>query len=226
MNSLVLPIGDLLKQLSFTVTPICLALTNNPTQTSENPFASKNSADFDVKLDGVSGFTQDDIAFLGASFGMGGPHSRLWQWYAGTIDTSLDNFLGYPVYRRIVDEGRGTLSLIFPTENFGTKPWYQVVPGNVTAKHPMASASPNQTPVWEGIGTGWYYAPAGGGAQFRPDGGERVLVAYDNTETTPADGPVPTVFNGDFEQGVRQSLWAYFTTKESATGSAFKESKS
>src|SRR5690606_15442107 len=59
--------------------------------------------------------------------------------------------------------------------------------------------------------TGWYYSPAGGGAAFRPTGGERVTVHFDNTETTKADGAVPTIFNGDFEQGTRQSLYNFLT---------------
>ena len=228
-----LPVGELLRRLSFTATMNGRALSN--TLTAENGlYAHMNTADIDVRLNGRSGFTQDDVAFLGASIGLGGPHGRVFDWYLGTIDTSLTANYGNPIYRRIVDQGRGTLSVVFPTEDFGIAPWYSIDPNDVTTGTPGLTVDTGRNVldngvIWEGVGTGWYYSTVGGGFGFRPSSGERVSVAYNNSDGakleledsgTPA---VPTIFNGDFELGVKNSIWNYLTQAGNANGSAFDE---
>ncbi|MCA9184291.1 MAG: Ig-like domain-containing protein, partial [Planctomycetales bacterium] len=67
-------------------------LTGNDDFTATPNGISIPAADLNVSLDGRAGFTQDDFEdlFLGSLIGgVGGPHSRVWQWYAGTINVGL-----------------------------------------------------------------------------------------------------------------------------------------
>lgn len=129
-------------------------------------------------LNGRAGFTLDDF--------IAGPHSRVWQWYAGTSDTSALEFADSPIFRRIVDQGVG---IGIPAQRFNAVPWY-------------TSGS-----VWEGIGQGLDHDQAGGGMSLRPDSGfAGVKTDTDNTEYDFANSQqrasaVPVVFNGDFEYG-------------------------
>jgi hypothetical protein len=161
------------------------------------------NADFSVWLNPLGGFTQDD--FL--AFGLGGPHSRVWQWYAGTAATDMLRFGDDPLFRRIVDEGISTRAVGVPAFEFNAVPWYWSVPGrapsDLTSTEPWNLAGA----IWEGITTGWYFSAAGGGVSERPSSqAEPVPVAEDNTEVTRAGVAVPSVFNGNFEYGTRQSL--------------------
>jgi hypothetical protein len=174
-------------------------------------------ADIDRSLTDVAGFGVDDFTRLGLDFGAGGTHSRVWQWYAGTVDTDALDFAGNPIFRRITDEGM-TVEVIgapIPGYQFNTLPWYFATPKLLTSNDPterfkaanalLRSASQ----LWEGIGNGWFFSPAGGGAEFRAANPRpRTPIAFDNTEVPNANGtgPVPTVFNGDFEYGTRQAL--------------------
>ncbi|WP_353955672.1 putative Ig domain-containing protein [uncultured Sphingobium sp.] len=166
---------------------------------------------------GVSGFNLDDFAGLGA----GGPHSRVWQWYAGTIDTNMTKFQGLDIYRRITDDGiRPKVFGIPSLDQWNMEPWYFVDPGKVTsssmsvrigAANQMVTGNTTSTThfnITDGVGTGWFYSVAGGGADFRPiiSGGE-VDVTTDNSEApNPGGSAVQSIFNGNFEQGTRESL--------------------
>ena len=178
--------------------------------------------------DHFAGFGFDDFG----SFGIGGPHNRMLDWYAGTIDTDLQEFFGSPIYRRITDEGLPVelsldlaaipglsdyLSLPIPTYRFNENPWYlsklDAVAGGVAARDALFNRQtiPRNSAdyVFEGISSGWFFSPSGGGKELRPDIGlEGVDVNTDNTEVPKAAGTlaVPGVFNGDFEHGNRQSI--------------------
>jgi hypothetical protein len=157
-------------------------------------------ADISLFMDGLAGFTQDDFGF----FGVGGPHSRVWQWYAGTAGTDLLSFDGNPVFRRIVDEGVSSRAFGIPLFDFNARPWYWTLPGG----DPLLS-TPWTAPgaIWEGVSNGWYFSAGGGGESLRPDGlGVPVPVSTDNTEVTQGADAVASVFNGNFEHGTRQSL--------------------
>jgi hypothetical protein len=69
-----------------------------------------------------------------------------------------------------------------------------------------------QAAVWEGIGLGWWYSELGGGETVRPaTSGVRTDLSVDNTNSgeTPvttdqvvwAGSKIPSVFNGNFEEG-------------------------
>jgi len=154
-------------------------------------------ADIDVQLDGRTGFTSDNL--------IGGTHSRVWQWYGGTINLNLSNFSDldkFPIFRKIGDRGRiGTDNINAPVLTFSGVPWYasqyvsrQIPPYTVDFSQYSVNAS------WEGIGEGWFYSKLG--STNRPSqvtGG--ISVSTNNTEV-PSNAPaVPVIFNGDFEYG-------------------------
>ncbi|HND23400.1 MAG TPA: putative Ig domain-containing protein, partial [Rhodocyclaceae bacterium] len=152
--------------------------------------------DYSVNLTGRAGFTRDDgliSASLLASgeFRAGGPHSRVWRWYGGTMDLSATTFQagGEPVYRRLYDKTK--------TEFQGvTVPWYN-------AQSFALGSGP-----WEGIGTGWAFAPQGGVTYSGPMSATKVSLATDNTEApNPSGMAVPSIFNGDFEEGALNRSW-------------------
>ncbi|HEY6817505.1 MAG TPA: putative Ig domain-containing protein [Croceibacterium sp.] len=165
----------------------------------------------------TAGFTTDDFALLG----VGGPHARVLQWYTGTIDTSLATFKGSDIYRRITDEGIRPRVFNVPTlDKFNDQPWYFITPGELTGTPAQRIGAANQQAmneptgpydyqITDGIGMGWYYSVAGGGLPYRPSTGSgNVPVTTDNTEPGRPAGSdaVANVFNGDFEQGTRESL--------------------
>src|SRR3546814_13372768 len=104
----------------------------------------------------MAGFEEDDIvpvlSFLSdiigiGEVGLGGAHDRVWQWYAGTIDTSETELLGNPIFRRVVDEGKATYALgILPTQQFNDQPWYPI---NITTDG--SGSEENDRAIWEGI---------------------------------------------------------------------------
>lgn len=161
------------------------------------------SADLNFFMNGIAGFTGEDFGITG----VGGPHSRVWQWYAGTAGTNLLTFDGNPVFRRIVDEGISTRALGIPVFDFNAKPWYWTVPGATTDYLVSSAQWTSAGAIWEGIGTGWYYSGGGGSGSNRPIWyGDGVPLTDDNTEVTKGPDAVPNVFNGNFEHGTRQSL--------------------
>ncbi|MBL8535715.1 MAG: cadherin-like domain-containing protein, partial [Betaproteobacteria bacterium] len=205
-----------------------VAFADNYYQTAANPDATPGTlvnhftatpngrsiagADIDINLNGLAGFGQEDFLGFGLNMGAGGPHSRVWQWYAGTVNTGILEFEGNPIWRSIGDEGLATEALGLPMKDykFTDIPWYEVDPDSIVSG------------VWdggdltEGIGTGWYFSPTGGGIAYRPGSGGSVPFNTDNTEVTDAPTGFPdvnTVFNGSFEYGTRQSLLNYLAWK-------------
>jgi len=134
--------------------------------------------------------------------GIGGPHSRVWRWYAGTIDLSLTQFeagtSGEPLFRSLADG-----SLDFPFGSLDV-PYY--------VAHEYVGAPPFQyssaDAVWEGIGEGWAFSSSGG-AVFQgttittgknpqtDDNADEMVKSIVN----PFGVAVETVFNGTFEHG-------------------------
>jgi hypothetical protein len=172
-------------------------------------------ADIDLKMSGITGFQNDDYQIAGFHFGLGGPHSRVWQWYAGTIDTQMTDFQNGPIFRRISDEGLSMTALGLPTQQkFTNESWYWVNP--VFAQNgALSTVETNAAPfdpldpsyIREGVGIGWYYSALGGGEEFRPDAGAAgEPLSTDNTEVEQYPEVVPTIFNGDFEHGTKQSF--------------------
>ncbi len=161
-------------------------------------------ADLQVCLDGRAGFTEDDFEVSGNAFGMGGPHSRVWQWYAGTVDVGLSEFGGHELFRKVHDADFFALLDILPFyrpfEDFDKKnpnPWYN---GNPDGKF----SSPIDQLTWEGIREGWYFSQLGGGTAERPESSiARRSVSVDNLDkdSPTSDRPVPSIFNGNFEWG-------------------------
>ena len=170
-------------------------------------------ADIDVPLSGAgniparAGFIQgvgnkaDQFGI--AVPGIGGPHSRVWRWYAGTIDLGLSQFevgtKGEPLFRSL-DDG----SLAFPFGSLDV-PYYTaheyVRPGVSPFQFGSAEA------VWEGIGTGWAFSPSGGvlfqGSTI-PGLDPRLIDNADDTVkqvVNPFGVVVESVFNGTFEHG-------------------------
>ncbi len=196
-----------------------IAFADNYYQTQASPTnltATPNGraipgADLNLALDGLAGFTQDDIkspllnlVLDSDTFGIGGPHSRVWRWYAGTTNLGLTTFEtgGEPIFRTLgdgVDFTTSFLPIYSPFTDFNwNNPWYV----------PVSDPNPSQA-TWEGIGTGWYFADIGGGADQRPAGGDRQSVFVDNTEGVPAaqlGSAVPSVFNGNFELGDQHTI--------------------
>ncbi|MEZ6135594.1 MAG: dockerin type I domain-containing protein [Pirellulaceae bacterium] len=156
-------------------------------------------------VNGRAGFTQDDL--IGTSIatttgfgGFAGPHSRVWKWYAGTIDVSLEEFENERIWRRLFDaEYEKTLSDQVLPVDYNETPWYQALEGS-NFVGPLAQK------VSEGIGTGWFFSEIGGGRDYRSSVKGSAPVSYDNTlpddyaDTSVRDA-VPGLFNGDFELG-------------------------
>ncbi|MEI7465873.1 MAG: Ig-like domain-containing protein, partial [Burkholderiales bacterium] len=187
---------------------------------------SIDTANINRALDGLAGFTQDDFkgdiplrrlglpipGTLGFELGLGGPHSRVWQWYAGTADTSLYSFAGAPLYRRAVDAGEiATTTGGLPSFRYNDRPWYWSVPGTVPGSDTSGNPWADPAAIWEGVTNGWYLSQVGGGLDARaaltPVNPDAEPLGNDNTEVSKGQVAVPNVFNGNFENGLRQSLW-------------------
>lgn len=160
----------------------------NPRFVGANPSAT---GDYSQNF---AGLTQDLL------FG-DGPHGRVNWWYDGTIDLSNLNRPGTQdepgIYRRLSD---GHYDLLFERDFYNKykvlHPWYQ--PDHTKANFEFADEKAPQ----EGIGTGWFYSVLGGGKGLRPSTSTpRVGVDFDNTfaERMQGDGPVASVFNGNFD---------------------------
>ncbi|MDH5668189.1 MAG: putative Ig domain-containing protein [Nitrospira sp.] len=165
--------------------------------------------DINVSLSGAApfsdglaraGFTKDDLGIPGVApsiFGLAGPHSRVWRWYAGTVDLTIEEFSSTasgdaePIFRSLADRNLAPFN--------GTDiPWYV----------PNGFASTAQDAPWEGIGAGWFYSPQGGAGPSSIIQG--VPISFNNTEVPIGlDPAVPTVFNGNFEYGNLHGLARY-----------------
>lgn len=178
------------------------------------------NVDLEVFLNQKVGFQEDDAGNLNPTFTSAGvgPHSRVWRWYAGTINLSLTKFETgkEPIFRKSGDERKfnyfGGDELYDATGQ--PHPWYVPQENNLYQPEGFA-ANPNDAP-WEGIGVGWYYSVLGGGEQARPQRrGQRFPITTDNTHylekgVTPEQSvvkindkyaAVPSIFNGNFEAG-------------------------
>jgi hypothetical protein len=181
------------------------------------------SADLNISLNGLAGFVTDDanvsLSDLSNKHYFLGPHSRVWRWYAGTTDLTIDHFElntpnNEPIFRSLVDIPRFTppsrvilTPLGFatfqpePIGGGGDQPWY--VPKEF---EPDTANTP-----WEGIGAGWAFSELGGSKDQRNISlGVRQNLSFDNTEALQkitsdqvfwTGSAVPSVFNGDFELG-------------------------
>ncbi|MDH5669638.1 MAG: Ig-like domain-containing protein, partial [Nitrospira sp.] len=147
-----------------------------------------------------AGFTVDDLGISGVApslFGLAGPHSRVWRWYAGTVDLTIEEFGSTasgdaePIFRSLADRNLAPF--------IGTDiPWYV----------PNGFAITAQDAPWEGIGAGWFYSPQGGADPSSIIQG--VPASFNNTEVPIGlDPAVPTVFNGNFEYGNLHGLARY-----------------
>ncbi|MCU0915393.1 MAG: tandem-95 repeat protein [Planctomycetes bacterium] len=171
-------------------------------------------ADLNRLLNFVAGFRQDDIDTL--HFGVGGPHSRVTTWYAGTVALDALEFNGEPIYRRVTDQGIAVevMGIPAPNQTYTDKAWYssdpQIITGDAALRHVyLQSITSWANDVWEGVANGWYFTAAGGGVAYRPASTvDREPVTNDNTEVVKhtGDPAVPSVFNGNFENGVLQSI--------------------
>jgi YD repeat-containing protein len=185
-----------------------------------------DGADVNVQLDGRAGFTQDDFRLPGLAFGIGGPHSRVWQWYAATAGLDLTNFPtdGDRLFRDVADStpqgpaaaviglarllGIPSVSLLAnglyrPFEDYNPaqpNPWFTAL--EKAQNHPFTLGAKDAP--WEGTGEGWYFSDLGGGQADRPPSlPARTPVTFDNQDPTSPPSPVavPTVFNGNFAWG-------------------------
>ncbi len=116
----------------------------------------KRDFDVNIQLNGRAGFTQDDFG----AFGIGGPHSRVWKWYAGTVDLSLRDFANDRIFRSLADQGSVAHSAFVPTFKYNDRPWYASQEANVS--NATTGYTNPESYVWEGIGTGWAFSPQGG----------------------------------------------------------------
>ncbi len=161
-------------------------------------------ADLEILLDGAAGFTQDDFdgscrccrsrAFrpVRCTFGLGGPHSRVWQWYAGTADTDISTFAENPIYRRVVDEGViGRTTVGLPT--FRSTP----CPGTGAARAADRSVAPAQPWNLPGVDLGRHRRRL----VLQPDRRRREPAAAD--PTTPVEPVEPTEDNTEVTTGHR-----------------------
>ena len=184
------------------------------------------SNDVNKSLDTLSGFGSEDFTAAkylngGDPLGAGGPHSRVWQWYTGTINTTIDNFQGAQIWRRLSDTGirATTFGIPLPGQEYSSTGWYYADPSVIINGTPGARriAIDNPTPagftgIKEGVGAGFYFSPDGGGLAYLPKGaGKQTDVKTENATEAKLDGAVTpnleTVFNGNFEQGIKQSLF-------------------
>ncbi|MCX7894015.1 MAG: putative Ig domain-containing protein, partial [Burkholderiales bacterium] len=197
------------------------------------------TADINLALTGRPGFTEDDLALgtidyllgtLNLNFGLGTAHFRVKSWYAGTLDLSAREFPSEQaatwapdrIWRKITDRTfapqpsfPGLGGLLSDYANVGI-PWYRAREAEIgtfswtTGITPTEAFAVGDNAPWEGIGSGWFYSDLGGGAAFRPDAAlDPVAIDFDNTEHGAWDGPVPSVFNGNFQASIRP-IWGRF----------------
>jgi len=158
-----------------------LTATPNGREIAKFDYTVALSGDRDISLPARAGFTIDNL--------IGGTHSRVWRWYAGTANLGLDYFDSTAPKEQIV---RAPIDLK-EGGYFGGETWYR----------PRGFSFDRSDAPWEGIGTGWAFAPQGGGDRTSTwTVAERVQISEDNTEIPNAgQSAVPTIFDGNFEHG-------------------------
>jgi hypothetical protein len=173
-----------------------------------------DGADINLNLSVRPGFFADDFGI-----GVGGPHSLVKSWYAGTMDLGLRQFQSDTINRLpgllegFVPWYRGRETEVLPAGNWLTyfDPLPPALDGTsvVPSLHPIAAAFAGDQAPWEGIGAGWFYSLLGGGEVIQlspvvnPGGVARVTLDTNNTEFGDRREPVPSVFNGDFQASIR-----------------------
>ena len=115
-----------------------------------------------------------------------------------------------------------SVALPFSSQEYSATGWYFVDPAQLTDKsnpakqYVSANAGTSLTGsniIKEGVGTGFYFGPDGGGAQYDPVSTKPAKVDPTTTDNTVAkldgatDPVVETVFNGNFQQGIKQSIF-------------------
>src|SRR6185436_16938464 len=175
-----------------------------------------------------AGFTKDrdleaDLPIFGRiGFGVGRVHLRVFPWYAGTTDLSIQrfslkdadwDFFQEDLFRRRSDR---RYERLFDKDFYNAQsppqpelPWYtpdhriaqQVFTRGLGA--PSSVGDPDAP--WEGIGTGWFHSVLGGGRSLRPTPvSDRIPITFDNSAAgLSGDLPVPSIFNGNFDAGLR-----------------------
>ena len=180
------------------------------------------SDNVNLDLSQASGFAGDDFGGIaqlatGSDFGLGGPNQRLVAWYAGTVRTDIASFNGQPIDRQLGDTGlRETVfgvPLVLPSQGYDKSGWYYVDPNQVVQRNAAfanAGTPQGNNLIKEGVGAGFFFGPDGGGAQYAPVGKPtKTDVATDNTVAKLSGTTIPaveTVFNGNFQQGIKQSI--------------------
>ncbi|MEA5471931.1 putative Ig domain-containing protein [Spirulina sp. 06S082] len=146
-------------------------------------------ADVNMSFNGLPGFEGDLL-------GVGRPHLRILDWYAGTMDLDLEEvsheYWDLPGQRPL-EAGRVYDQL-----------------GEESVEDLLAGAIPDEM-YWynaggssEGIGTGWFYSVQGSGDRPLLAEPQRTEVSFDNTHegVVRGDDPIPAIFNGNFDVGL------------------------
>jgi len=205
-----------------------------PTFTATMNGISVGAANINQLMNSLSGFGSEDFPgaalLTGASTGLGGPNARIWAWYAGTIQTALLNFQGTTIDRRLSDTGLRATVYGFPLtgQEYTATGWYFVNPVTLTntanAQQQYVAASAGiplgsvTNLIEEGVGAGFFFAPDGGGLAYDPVNAKTTATTKIDPATTvnttaTIDGStvpaVETVFNGNFQQGISQSLFTH-----------------
>jgi PKD repeat protein len=175
-----------------------------------------------------AGFTKDrdlevTLPIVGPiGYGAGRVHLRVFPWYAGTTDLSVRRFslrdADFEFYQEDIFRRRSDLRYerLFDKGFYDRQrplrpelPWYS--PDHTVAlkvfTHGMGAPSSIGDPdaPWEGIGTGWFHSFLGGGRSLRPaTASDRIPITFDNSAAgLSGDLPVPSVFDGNFDAGLR-----------------------
>ena len=107
----------------------------------------------------------------------------MFTWYAGTVNTALQNFNGQYIDRNQTDTGLYLSNLSYI--QFTNVGWYavnaeqvikgtnaqQIAAADISATTVNTSGLINPAYLKEGVGTGFFYGPGGGGASYDPSSG-------------------------------------------------------
>ena len=174
---------------------------NNPTNltpngrqlVNTNPDPYNNAADLNLDLTEFRGFKGIEAV---RDNPIGGAHSKVLAWYAGTVDQALKRIDNEFVYERDgieIQDRKGEVNV----EN-----WYDRELDPSAPLWYSSSTIPDEYDPEEGIGTGWYYSYLNGGERtFDNPARSTVTTAFDNTSDPRSRGDfaVPTLFNGNFD---------------------------
>ena len=152
-----------------------------------------NKADLNLDLTDFRGFKGIEAVLDNP---IGGAHSKVLAWYAGTVDQALERIDNEFVYERDgieIQDRKGEVNV----EN-----WYDSELDPSARLWYSSSTIPDEYDPEEGIGTGWYYSYLNGGERkFDNPARSTVTTAFDNTSDPRSRGDfaVPTLFNGNFD---------------------------